>query len=279
MDETKKKSLWQRLRETYRISVLNEDTLAEKWYLHLSGWGAIVITGLLFVITLVLFSLVILYTPIRNYLPGYSENIRQQLVEESTRIDSLGTSLEMQRQYLGIIKQVMAGEVHSDTVQSLDSMQIIMREQLLEAKKEATEEFIAQYEEKEKNNMQLFAGNTNQNIPITVFFVPIHGAITQHFSIQKKQYGILISTMYNENVASVLNGVVMYVNCEINNVHTMIIKHTDYMSIYRGLKRPLKQIGERVQAGECIGIAREGQLGYELWKNDLAVDPEKLIAF
>jgi murein DD-endopeptidase MepM/ murein hydrolase activator NlpD len=222
---------------------------------------------------------VILYTPIRNYLPGYSENIRQQLVEESTRIDSLGTSLEMQRQYLGIIKQVMADEVHSDTVQSLDSMQIIMREQLLEAKKEATEEFIAQYEEKEKNNMQLFAGNTNQNIPITVFFVPIHGAITQHFSIQKKQYGILISTMDNENVASVLNGVVMYVNCEINNVHTMIIKHTDYMSIYRGLKRPLKQIGERVQAGECIGIAREGQLGYELWKNDLAVDPEKLIAF
>ena len=279
MDETKKKSLWQRLRETYRISVLNEDTLAETWYLHLSGWGAIVITGLLFVITLVLFSLVILYTPIRNYLPGYSENIRQQLVEESTRIDSLGTSLEMQRQYLGIIKQVMAGEVHSDTVQSLDSMQIIMREQLLEAKKEATEEFLAQYEEKEKNNMQLFAGNTNQKIPITVFFVPIHGAITQHFSIQEKQYGILISTMDNENVASVLNGVVMYVNCEINNVHTMIIKHTDYMSIYRGLKRPLKQIGDRVQAGECIGIAREGQLGYELWKNDLAVDPEKLIAF
>lgn len=279
MNETKKTTLWQRLREKYRISVVNEKTLAERWYLHLSGWGAIVITGLLFVITLVLFSLVILYTPIRNYLPGYSENIRQQLVEESTRIDSLGTSLEMQRQYLGIIKQVMAGEVHSDTVQSLDSMQIIMREQLLEAKKEATEEFIAQYEEKEKNNMQLFAGNTNQNIPITVFFVPIHGAITQHFSIQKKQYGILISTMDNENVASVLNGVVMYVNCEINNVHTIIIKHTDYMSIYRGLKRPLKQIGERVQAGECIGIAREGQLGYELWKNDLAVDPEKLIAF
>lgn len=279
MDETKKTSLWQRLRERYRISVLNEDTLAEKWYLHLSGWGAIVIVGLMFAITLGLFSLVILYTPIRNYLPGYSENIRQQLVEESTRLDSLGTTLEMQRQYLDIIKQVMAGEVHSDTVQSLDSMQIIMREQLLEAKKQATEEFIAQYEEKEKNNMQLFANYTNQGIPITVFFVPIHGAITQQFSVQEKHYGILINSTDNENVASVLNGVVIYVNSEINNVHTMIIKHTDYLSIYRGLKKPLKQIGDRVQAGECIGIAGEGQLGFELWKNDLAVDPEKLIAF
>lgn len=279
MDETKKTSLWQRLRERYRISVLNEDTLAEKWYLHLSGWGAIVIVGLMFAITLGLFSLVIVYTPIRNYLPGYSENIRQQLVEESTRLDSLGTTLDMQRQYLDIIKQVMAGEVHSDTVQSLDSMQIIMREQLLEAKKQATEEFIAQYEEKEKNNMQLFANNTNQGIPITVFFVPIHGAITQQFSVQKKHYGILINSTDNENVASVLNGVVIYVNSEINNVHTMIIKHTDYLSIYRGIKKPLKQIGDRVQAGECIGIAGERQVGFELWKNDLAVDPEKLIAF
>lgn len=278
-EEKKKNSLWQRLRETYRISVLNEDTLAEKWYLHLSGWGAIVIIGILFAITLVLFSLVILYTPIRNYLPGYSENIRQQLVEESTRLDSLGTTLEMQRQYLGIIKQVMAGEVHSDTVQSLDSMQIIMREQLLEAKKQATEEFIAQYEEKEKNNMQLFANYTNHNIPITIFFVPIHGAITQHFSVQEKHYGILINTIDNENVASVLNGMVMYVNCEINNAYTIIIKHTDYISIYRGLKTPLKQIGDRIQAGECIGIAKKGQLGFELWKNDVAVDPEKLIAF
>lgn len=279
MDETKKTSLWQRLRERYRISVLNEDTLAEKWYLHLSGWGAIVIVGLMFAITLGLFSLVIVYTPIRNYLPGYSENIRQQLVEESTRLDSLGTTLDMQRQYLDIIKQVMAGEVHSDTVQSLDSMQIIMREQLLEAKKQATEEFIAQYEEKEKNNMQLFANNTNQGIPITVFFVPIHGAITQQFSVQKKHYGILINSTDNENVASVLNGVVIYVNSEINNVHTMIIKHTDYLSIYRGIKKPLKQVGDRVQAGECIGIAGEKQVGFELWKNDLAVDPEKLIAF
>jgi hypothetical protein len=166
------------------VSVLDELTLSERWHFRLNGWGAIVWIAMLFLLALALFSLLILYTPIRNYLPGYSENIRQQLMVESARLDSMGTSLELQRQYLHIIKQVVAGEVESDTVQSLDSMQIIMREQLLEAKKEATEEFIAQYEEKEKNNMQLFAGNTNQNIPITVFFVPIHGAITQHFSIQ-----------------------------------------------------------------------------------------------
>ena len=279
MNETKKTTLWQRLREKYRISVVNEKTLAERWYLHLSGWGAIVVVAMLFLISLVLFSLVILYTPIKNYLPGYSENIRQQLVEESTRLDSLGTSLEMQRQYLGIIQQIVAGEVQSDTIQSLDSMQIIMREQLLEAKSEATAEFIAQYEAKEKNNMQLFTPINNLSNTSTVFFVPAHGAIVRHFSLQEKHYSILIKTLENENISAALNGVVIYSNQEINNTYTMMVKHSDYLFIYRGIKKPLKQVGDRVQAGESIGIANNDQLGFEIWRNDQAIDPEKVIAF
>ncbi len=275
----KKNTIGQKLREKYRISVLNEDTLAERWYLHLSGWGAIVVVATLFLISLVLFSLVILYTPIKNYLPGYSENIRQQLLDESTRVDSMGTSLELQRQYLDIIKQVVSGEVKSDTIQSLDSMQLIMREQLLEAKKEATAEFIAQYEEKEKNNMLLFENLSNPSNSLTVFFTPVHGTIVQSFSTKEKHYGIRINTIENENIASVLNGTIIHLDHEINDVYTMMVKHTDYLFIYRGIKKPLKAIGDKVQAGECIGLATEGQLGFELWKNDQAIDPEKMIVF
>ena len=102
-EEKKKISFWQRLREKYRISIVNEYTLSEHWHLHLSGWGAIVVLAILFLLSLALFSLVILYTPIKHYLPGYSEDIRQELVQESVRLDSIGTSLELQRQYLNII--------------------------------------------------------------------------------------------------------------------------------------------------------------------------------
>lgn len=279
MNETKKTTLWQRLREKYRISVVNEKTLAERWYLHLSGWGAIVAVALLFLTSLALFSLAIWYTPIKNYLPGYSENIRQQLVYESTRLDSLSTSVNMQRQYLDIIKQILSGEVKSDTIQSLDSMQIIMREQLLEAKNEATAEFIAQYEAKEKNNMLLFEDINTQSRALAVFFVPVHGTVVQHFSAQNNQRSITINTIGNENVVSVLNGTILYTNQEINDVYTIMVKHTEYISIYRGVKKLLRQTGDQVQAGECIGIAAQGQLNFELWLHNQAVDPEKLIAF
>jgi lipoprotein NlpD len=207
-EEKKKKTFWRRLRDKYRISVLDESTLTEHLHIRLNGWGAIVVTALLFLLSLGVFSLVILYTPVKNYLPGYSEDIRQQLMSESARVDSLGATLELQRQYLDIVKQVVAGEIHSDTVQSLDSMYIITREQLLEAKSEAAADFVAQYEAKEKDNLQLFyVANTT---PILSFFRPAHGVIVQPFSEKEKRYGVTIRTPENENVTSVLAGTVVY---------------------------------------------------------------------
>ena len=221
----------------------------------------------------------ILYTPIRNYLPGYSENIRQQLIIESARVDSIGTSLELQRQYLEIIKQVVAGEAHTDTVQSLDSMQIIMREQLLEAKQEATEEFIAQYEAMGTDNMQLFSNHRPAELSTTSFFTPVHGSIITHFSSVEQQYGVVIKVIENDNVVATLNGTVIYTNHEMSDVYTIIIKHTNYLSIYRGLKKMSKNVGDLVQMGESIGLTSSHNLEFELWKNDQPIDPEKLIVF
>lgn len=276
-DKKKKNSLWRKLRKQYRISVLDNNTLAEHMHIHLNGWGAIVVAAVLFLLTMGLFSLMILYTPIKNYLPGYSEDIRHQLIEESTRLDSLGTSLELHRQYLDIIKQIMVGEVQTDTMQHVDSMFIITKEQLLEAKSEATQEFIAQYEAKEKDNLQLFyVANTT---PVLSFFRPAHGAILQSFSEKEQRYGVLIQTPENENVTAVLAGTVMYVNYEIGNTYSMMVQHQNYLSIYRNITKVLKKVGDAVEAGETIAIMGNQALMFELWQAGIAINPEEVIAF
>ena len=276
-EEKKKISLWQRLQFKYRISVLNEQTLAEKMHIRLNGIGAIVVAAVLFLLTMGIFSLVILYTPVKNYLPGYSEDIRQNLMKESVRIDSIGTSLELQRQYLTVIKQVVAGEVHSDTVQSLDSMQIIMREQLLEAKSEAAADFVAQYEAKERDNLQLF--DIAQTMPVLSYFRPAHGVILQSFSEQSKSYGVLIQTPVNENITAVLRGTVVQVFYALDNTFTLMLQHEGSLSIYAQVAKPLKRVGETVQAGESIALAGEQPLWFELWQNGQAINPEEVIAF
>lgn len=276
-DKKKKNSLWRKLRKQYRISVLDNNTLAEHMHIHLNGWGAIVVAAVLFLLTMGLFSLMILYTPIKNYLPGYSEDIRHQLIEESTRLDSLGTSLELHRQYLDIIKQIMVGEVQTDTMQHVDSMFIITKEQLLEAKSEATQEFIAQYEAKEKDNLQLFyVANTT---PVLSFFRPAHGVILQSFSEKEHRYGVLIQTPEKENVTAVLAGTVMYVNYEIGNTYSMMVQHQNYLSIYRNITKVLKHVGDAVEAGETIAIMGNQPLIFELWQAGTAINPEEVIAF
>lgn len=276
-EKKNKNSLWRKLRKQYRISVLDNNTLAEHMHIHMNGWIAIVVAAVLFLLTMGLFSLMILYTPIKNYLPGYSEDIRHQLIEESTRLDSLGTSLELHRQYLDIIKQIMVGEVHTDTMQHVDSMFIITKEQLLEAKSEATQEFIAQYEAKEKDNLQLFyVANTT---PVLSFFRPAHGVILQSFSEKEQRYNVLIQTPENENVTAVLAGTVMYVNYEIGNTYSVMVQHQNYLSVYRNITKVLKKVGDAVEAGETIAIMGNQPLDFELWQAGTAINPEEVIAF
>ena len=276
-EKKNKNSLWRKLRKQYRISVLDNNTLAEHMHIHLNGWIAIVVAAVLFLLTMGLFSLMILYTPIKNYLPGYSEDIRHQLIEESTRLDSLGTSLELHRQYLDIIKQIMVGEVQTDTMQHVDSMFIITKEQLLEAKSEATQEFIAQYEAKEKDNLQLFyVANTT---PVLSFFRPAHGVILQSFSEKEQRYNVLIQTPENENVTAVLAGTVMYVNYEIGNTYSVMVQHQNYLSVYRNITKVLKKVGDAVEAGETIAIMGNQPLDFELWQAGTAINPEEVIAF
>lgn len=277
--DSKKTGFWQRIRHKYRIAILDEGTLNERWHLRLSGLGTLSLLFLLFLLTLALFSLLIIYTPIRTVLPGYSEDIRRQLIVESARVDSIQNSLNVQRQYLDVIKQITAGEVQSDTVQSIDSVQLIAQEKILqEAKSDALAEFMVQYEGKEKDNLSLF--DIRQTQPLVSLFRPVRGAILTHSQPEHGQYAVQVRTTDQENVCSVLAGTLIYSSQEFDNTHTIVIQHQDYVSVYRGLESVLKPIGSSVLLGETIALmGAEGTLSFELWRNGQSINPEEVIAF
>ena len=278
MSEEKTENLWQRLRRKYLLSVVNEETLTEQFHLRLNLLSVFTFLTLTFLLTLVLFSLLILYTPIKNVLPGYGEDIRRSLISETARVDSLGTMLEAQRRYLESMKQVLAGDATSDTIISLDSLQLVMREELLLAKNEATEEFIAEYEQKEKDNLQLF--DVQNTKPVYTIFRPAHGVVTETYAPELKRFGIRLQTPENENVTAVLAGTVVLLEQEEDNTYTMMLQHAQHLSIYRTVGYPMRKVGEAVQAGETIGLAaKDKMLGFELWLDGRSINPEEVIAF
>ena len=266
------------MRRQYRLAVLDDRTLREVFHMRLSGMGTISVLVALFLVLIIVLSVLIIYTPIRNILPGYSESIRQQLIVESARVDSLQTTLAVQRQYLDVIKHVTAGDISTDSVARLDSIEMVQRAQLLEQRNELTDAFLAHYEQAERDRMLLYDNSTNRSL--RQFHRPVRGVVVQSANADEKLFSTAIRVAKNENVLSIMQGRIVYVEHEMDNTFTMMVQHGSFLCIYRQVATALKRPGTFVEAGESIGLM-DGQtnLLIEIRDDGQFVNPEEVIVF
>ena len=273
-----KESFWQKMRRQYRLAILDDRTLREIFHMRLSGLGTFSTLMVMFLLLIVLLSALIVFTPIRNILPGYSESIRQQLIIENARVDSLQNSLTLQRQYLDVIKQITAGNIQSDSIIRLDSLQMIENVALPNMNNAETDAFMAQYEEQERDRLMLFDVSSSRTVQ--QLCRPACGVVTRSVNFGIKQYGVALRVAKNENVLAVLRGTVVLLQPNLNNTHTVVIQHDRYVSIYRNVETVLKTQGMVVEEGESIGLmAGDKELEFELWESGKPVNPEKVIVF
>ena len=272
-------SWFRRIRRKRRLTLIDDETLREFWHIHVSGLGVFMVAFFMFLLTIGVLSLLIVYTPVRNILPGYSASLRQEIIEESMRIDSLQHTMDLQTQYISVIRDVVAGEVKSDTVVGLDSMQIVMQEKLLEAKNEATVAFMAEYEERERDNLLLF-DDAPVNLPTLSLYTPAHGVIIASYAPLEGRHGVTINAPNKENVCATLDGTIVHIDTEDSDTYTVMVLHQNYLSIYRSVGRVTCRVGEAVRTGQTIAIVKDGTpFVFELWKQGQEINPEEIIAF
>lgn len=266
-------------RHKYRLAMLDDVTLREVFHIRVSWLGAVSVITITLLALIVLLSVLIVYTPIRNILPGYSESLRQQLIQESARVDSLQGSLTLQRQYLDVIKQLTAGDIQSDSVQSLDSLQRVEQARILEeGRHEVTEAFMTQYEQKERDRLLLFEAPSGQTMQ--QLYRPVRGAVMVSARPDLHQYATSIATAKNESVLAVMRGRIVHVQRAEDNTFTLVLQQAQYLTIYRGVPKALKQQGVAVEAGEAIGVMDgEHNVEIELWDAGKFVNIEEVIAW
>lgn len=273
-----KESFWQKMRRQYRLAILDDRTLREIFHMRLSGLGTFSTLMVLFLLLIILLSALIVLTPIRNILPGYSESIRQQLIAENARVDSLQNSLTLQRQYLDVIKQLTAGDIQSDSIIRLDSLQMVENVKLPDMSNEETDAFLLQYEQQERDRLLLFNGPSQRTMQ--QMYAPARGVVMRSARFDLKQYGIAIRVARNENILAVLRGTIVLLQPNLNNTYTIVIQHDRYVSVYRNVGTALKTQGVAVEEGESIGLmAGDNELEFELWESGKPVDPEKVVVF
>ena len=72
-NDRKKKRWLHKLTHKYRLVVLNDSTFEEVGFIRLSRLNILAVGGILFIIFIILFYLVVAYTPVRETIPGYPD--------------------------------------------------------------------------------------------------------------------------------------------------------------------------------------------------------------
>ena len=282
----KKKTFWKRVRFKYKLSFFNESTLEEVWSFRVSKLSAFITFLLIAFLLITITSLVIIKTPIRNYLPGYLDvEVRNAIIMNSLRADSLEMVLSRQSRYLANVSAILNGTMTVDSIHQSDSIAFMTANYDI-PRTENEARFSAEFEEEEKYN--LTASNPNAIATEGIFFYkPVNGVISSHYDLEKRHLGVDLVAGPRESVLATLDGIVVYTGYDQDYGNVITLQHKNgFISIYKHNEVLLKNIGDQVIAGEAIAlVGNTGELStgyhlhFELWNKGISINPEEYIAF
>ena len=111
-------STLKRLRNRYRLVVMNDDTYEEVVTFKLSRFSVYVALSSMFVLLVGLTVALIVFTPVKYYIPGYgSAKIDREYRQLKYAYDSLDKATMLQSQYINSLQKVFSGNapVNLDT--------------------------------------------------------------------------------------------------------------------------------------------------------------------
>jgi len=285
-----KKRWLQRLRARYRLVIRDDETYEEKLSFRLSRLNVFVIAGSIAIFLIILTTYIIAFTPLREYIPGYTDvNLSKNVYELINRTDSLEHILAMNERYLRNLRLVLSGELpedfHTDVVDTVpvqfDDIQIThsRADSLLRAEFESQERIYSITGTGEFKPTQRAKG--------LMFFTPLKGIVTSEFNPSENHFGIDIVAPENEVVKSTMDGIVLFSSWTIETGHVIVIQHQqNFNSVYKHNSVLLRKEGAFVRAGEPIAIvggtgeySTGPHLHFELWHNGSPVNPRDYMIF
>ncbi|MEO9893547.1 M23 family metallopeptidase [Aurantibacter sp.] len=282
----KRKEIKRKLLHKYRLVILNESTFEEKISFKLSRLNVFV-TGSLCIIGLIgLTTLLIAFTPLREYIPGYSSTkLKREATELTYKTDSLVRALNYTNKYLDNIRMVLKGDIEN-TEFNRDSL--YEKFKLDPASVDLTpirEDSLLRVEVALEDKYNLF--DTNSQSENLVLFTPVSGTISQGFNSEERHYAVDIVAKRDTPVKAVADGIVVFSEWTAETGYVIILEHDrGLLSVYKHNGSLSKTQGELVRSGEVIAsIGNTGELTtgphlhFEIWNNGAPVNPQDFIDF
>ena len=286
-----KKPLMQRLKTTYRLVVMNHETFEEIRSFKLSLLNVYVFLSTLMVAVALLVASLIVFTPLKRYIPGFGDlKEYKEVMRLSNKVDELEDEIKAHQTYTDNFRRMLTSDVETEkevpkeSVELPDSAYVIKR---------------IPEDEKLRQSLEVVSGNNNngysqlvnvspKDVPLSQFYfiAPIVGEVSKAFD-SKKHPAIDVLAPKDTPVKAIMDGYVVSADWSLEFGNTIALQHSNnILTFYKHNSTILKKSGSFVKAGEAIAIiGNTGELSsgphlhFELWHKGKPINPAEYIKF
>jgi len=281
-----KKRFARKLLHKYRLVVLNEDTFEERFAIKLTRLNVFVIVSLLTILLIIGTTMLIAYSSLREYIPGYSStSLKKKATELNYKTDSLQGVLFANEKYLESIKRVLTGDVSAIEINK-DSIIKAAEQDITHEDLTPTPEDLRLREKVDKEDKYSLFESATSKVNF-VLFPPANGSISEGYNINKKHFAVDIVVAKDTPIKATADGTVIFAEWTTQTGYVIIIDHGNgLISTYKHNASLTKSQGDLVKSGEVIALSgNTGELTtgphlhFELWNDGYPIDPTTFIDF
>ncbi|MBQ3709883.1 MAG: M23 family metallopeptidase [Bacteroidales bacterium] len=292
-EKNEKKKL--KLNKKYVFMMSHDETMEPIINFKVNLMKLSIITLSVILVLMVLTAVVIAYTPLREYIPGYADqtSMEREVYALNRRADSIEREMERKDIYFNNLKMIIEGyPFENDSLEQRDIYAPLLGFSLDTVDlgpSQIDSAFRAEFEEENLYNLNNLSPvvRVPQYNGAANFFAPITGSIAKAYDPSEGHFGIDIVSTENQVIKATLDGTVVFASWTLDFGYTLGIQHEgNYFSCYKHNATLLKKEGDFVKAGEAIAIlGASGELSegpmlhFELWHNGLPQNPSDYINF
>ena len=281
------------IKHKHRFVVMDTDTFKEKFSFQLSGINLFVTVGISVIVLIVLTSVLIAFTPLREWIPGYSNpRMEEMTMENVRRLDSLETHLSEQEWMISTLQAVLNDEVPNEDFAAVRRDSTATLASATAVYHRSMEDSLMRVEVDREDNRYQLRSATPSTAETTsaishLFFTPLKGAVIRPFDPSHHHAGIDIEGTPNQVVYAAYGGTVVSDHFTAEAGYVVTVQHPgNVITVYRNNSVCLKHQGDVVRAGEPLAYVgstatagKDYHLHFELWINGSPVNPEEYISF
>jgi murein DD-endopeptidase MepM/ murein hydrolase activator NlpD len=292
--DSKKPTRWQafrkKLHDKYRLVIMNDSTFERKISFRLTRMNVFVAGGAVAMFLIFTTSIIIAYSPLREFIPGYGDvNMQRELFKLTLKTDSMEKEIIRRNLYLENLRYVIEGRDFPQQNMTKPSDSSITKYKNLDYKISPEDSALRnEFESLDKYNLTFSSESEGAgSISSFFFFTPIKGIVVNGYNPGKGHFGVDIAAKKNEAVKATLDGTVLFTGWTLETGYIISIQHiNNLVSVYKHNSVLLKQTGDYVKAGDPIAIVGETgelqtgpHLHFELWHNGSSANPKDFMSF